>query len=79
MARLTKDNLFKPPLSRMEAKNKTTDEISRAITQDESVQRHRKTERLKALRLEKEAQEKERAPDVTAKSATSSRRNRKKA
>ncbi|WP_309084547.1 hypothetical protein [Chelativorans sp.] len=59
MAKVTRDNLFKPTLSRTETKSRTTDEVSRAITSAEVAQRERKTARLKAMRLAKEAEERE--------------------
>lgn len=67
MGKLNKDNLFKPNLSRAENKSRTTDEIARAITDDEIAQRNRKTERLRAIRLAKEAEERENGTDAAPK------------
>jgi hypothetical protein len=61
MSKVTRDNLFKPALSRTESRSKTTDEISRAITEAEIAKRERKTERLRAMRLAKEAEEREKS------------------
>lgn len=55
--KITKDNLFKP--SRAESKRQTTEQLSRAITEDEIARRERKTERLRAARLAKEAEDRE--------------------
>ncbi|MBB4092363.1 hypothetical protein HGG72_19175 [Ochrobactrum pecoris] len=53
-AGLTKDTLFKKPLSRMEAKSAVTDQTARAILQHEKAVVDAKTERLKAARLERD-------------------------
>ena len=49
---LTKDTLFKKPLSRMEAKSAITDKTAKAILQTEKAAVDAKTERLRAARLE---------------------------
>jgi len=49
---LTKDTLFKRPLSRMEAKNAITDKTAKAILETEKAAVVAKTERLRAARLE---------------------------
>lgn len=54
MNEITKDNLFKPKPSRSESKSATTDKVARAITDRESAERRRKTERLRAARLARE-------------------------
>ncbi|WEX07100.1 hypothetical protein [Chelativorans sp. AA-79] len=59
MPKPTSDDLFQPSLTRMESKSRTTDQVSRAITEAETAQRERKTARLKAVRLAKEAKEQE--------------------
>jgi hypothetical protein len=54
MKKITKDNLFAPKPSRSESKSATTDKAARAITDRESNERQRKTEKLRAARLERE-------------------------
>ncbi|MCR8490960.1 hypothetical protein ABDF71_22995 [Ochrobactrum sp. WV_118_8] len=49
---LTKDTLFKKPLSRTEAKNAITDNAAKAILETEKAAIDAKTERLRAARLE---------------------------
>lgn len=51
MVKPTKDTLFKPSLSRMEAKNQVTDKSARGIIELERVQNIAKTERLREARL----------------------------
>lgn len=53
MTRLTKDTLFKP--TRAESKQATTDSAARSILEAEAAARQKKTERLRAMRLEVEA------------------------
>ncbi|WP_343312661.1 hypothetical protein AAIB41_07370 [Brucella sp. BE17] len=48
---LTKDTLFKPNLSRMEAKKAATDKTAKAILIQEKTAIDAKTERLKAARI----------------------------
>ncbi len=48
---LTKDTLFKPNLSRMEAKKATTDHTAKAILFQEKTAIDAKTERLRAARI----------------------------
>lgn len=49
---LTKDTLFKPNHSRMEAKNATTDKAAKAIMKTERDAVDAKTARLRAARLD---------------------------
>lgn len=63
--RVTKHTLFKP--SRAESKSQTTDALSRAITEDEIARRERKTEKLRAARLAKEAEDREEGRSKAAK------------
>lgn len=51
---LTKDTLFKRPLSRMEAKSAETDRTARAILSQEKAAVDAKTERLRIARLKRE-------------------------
>lgn len=62
----TKDKFFKP--GKVDARDKaaTTDHTARAIIAAESTARDKKTEKLKAMRMLREA---EASPDVPAKSA----------
>lgn len=48
---LTKDTLFKPNLSRMEAKTAATDKTAKAILIQEKTVVDAKTERLRAARI----------------------------
>lgn len=66
MTTATKDKFFKP--GRVDARDKaaTTDHTARAIIAAESTARDKKTEKLKALRLLREA---EAVPEVDAKPA----------
>ncbi len=48
---LTKDTLFKPNLSRMEAKTAATDKTAKAILNQEKTAVDAKTERLRAARI----------------------------
>lgn len=48
---LTKDTLFKPNLSRMEAKTAATDKTAKAILTQEKTAVDAKTERLRAARI----------------------------
>ncbi|KAB2671383.1 hypothetical protein F9K85_21995 [Brucella tritici] len=48
---LTKDTLFKPDLSRMEAKKAATDKTAKAILIQEKTVVDAKTERLRAARI----------------------------
>jgi hypothetical protein len=59
MKKITKDNLFAPKPSRSESKSAITDKTARAITDRESSERQRKTESLRAARLEREKGEPE--------------------
>jgi len=54
---LTKDTLFKRPLTRMEARNATTDEAAKTILQREKAEADAKTQRLRAARLAREQNE----------------------
>jgi len=54
---LTKDTLFKPNPSRMEAKTATTDKAAKAILQSERDGVDAKTARLRAARLKQEQSE----------------------
>ena len=54
---LTKDTLFKPNPSRMEAKTATTDKAAKAIMQSERDAVDAKTARLRAARLKREQSE----------------------
>lgn len=51
----TKDRFFKPEKVDPRAKAATTDSIARSIIEAEAVARDKKTEALRALRLEREA------------------------
>ncbi|MBN9046626.1 MAG: hypothetical protein J0H18_13320 [Rhizobiales bacterium] len=53
---LTKDTLFKKPMSRMEAKSAETDRTAKAILSQEKAAVDAKTERLKIARLERNMQ-----------------------
>ncbi len=48
---LTKDTLFKPALSRMEAQKAATDKTAKAILKQEKSVTDAKTQRLKAARI----------------------------
>lgn len=48
---LTKDTLFKPNLSRMEAQKAATDKTAKAILNQEKMVIDAKTERLRAARI----------------------------
>ena len=54
MSALTKETLFKQPLSRMETKNAVTDKTAKTILEREKAAVNAKTERLRAARLERE-------------------------
>lgn len=56
MASMTKDKLFKPVDAGRSSKSDTTTSASRAIIDAEISAREKKTERLRKLRLEQEAQ-----------------------
>jgi hypothetical protein len=56
MASMTKDKLFKPVETGRNTKSDTTTAASRAIIDAEVSAREKKTERLRKLRLEQEAQ-----------------------
>jgi hypothetical protein len=60
MSKVTKENLFKS--SPRESKSHTTDQIFRGITEDEASRRERKTEKLRAARLAKEAEDRDKQP-----------------
>lgn len=51
---LTKDTLFKPNPSRMEARNAVTDKTAKAILQKEHDDMETKTQRLRAARLNRD-------------------------
>lgn len=53
----TRDTLFKPAPSRMEARNITTDKAARAIIDSEKTATDAKTRRLREARLERERSE----------------------
>ena len=54
---LTKDTLFKPNPSRIDAKNATTDKAAKAIMKTERDAVDAKTARLRAARLERDQSE----------------------
>lgn len=54
MGMLTKETLFKQPLSRMETKHAVTDKTAKTILEREKAAVNAKTERLRAARLERE-------------------------
>jgi len=62
MSEIARQPTDAPTLSRMERKANTTDEAFRTIVATETAARDRKTARLKALRMEKEAAEETAAP-----------------
>lgn len=55
MSMPTKDNLFRPALSRTETKADITDRVAREIIQEETNRRQTLTEKLRAARLVQEA------------------------
>lgn len=55
LSNLTKHTLFKP--TRMESRQANTDNVARSITEAEEKARRKKTDRLRQLRLDAEAQE----------------------
>lgn len=57
MGRQDGENLIHPRETRAEAKSRVTDATSRAIIEDELAERERKTAKLRAARLNKEAKE----------------------
>lgn len=67
MSEISHQSAVRPALSRMERKADATDRAFRAIIDGENTVRDRKTARLKALRMKKEAAE------ALAKSETSPR------
>lgn len=54
MGELTKETLFKQPLTRMETKNAVTDKTAKGILDNERAAVDAKTERLRAARLERD-------------------------
>jgi hypothetical protein len=62
MNKVTKDNLFKPSMSKGELKGDATTRAARAIIDREVADRDAKTARLKIARLAKEAEERDAAP-----------------
>ncbi|HEU4986521.1 MAG TPA: hypothetical protein VFT89_05585, partial [Rhizobiaceae bacterium] len=54
---LTKDTLFAPKPSKAETKNDVTTQVARAIIDAETAARQAKSQRLRELRLKKEAEE----------------------
>ncbi|UJW76467.1 hypothetical protein [Rhizobium sp. SL42] len=53
----TKDKFFKPEKIAAQDKATTTDSAARAIIEQEVIQRDRKTEALRALRMQREAEQ----------------------
>lgn len=58
----TKDTFFKPEKVSPQDKAATTDSVARSLIEAEAVAREKKTEALRALRMEREALEAENAP-----------------
>lgn len=59
---ITKDNLFRPVLSKAQNKSELTDSTARAIIKMEADDREAKTRRLRQARLEMEARQSQQAP-----------------
>lgn len=58
----TKETFFKPEKVSPQDKAATTDSVARSLIAAEATARERKTEALKALRMQREAVEAENAP-----------------
>jgi len=58
----TKETFFKPEKVSPQDKAATTDSVARSLIAQEATARERKTETLKALRMQREALEAEQAP-----------------
>jgi hypothetical protein len=58
----TKDAFFKPEKVSPQDKAATTDSVARSLIEAEAVARERKTEALRALRMQREALDAENAP-----------------
>lgn len=68
----TRDTFFKPGKVSAQDKAATTDTVARAIIDQEADARERKTEALRALRMERESVEAENAPAPKKRAARAS-------
>lgn len=66
---ITTSGIFKPLSSKAETRSQVTDNTARAIVEAETSARDKKTAKLRAARLAKEAVESEAPPPVPAKPA----------